>query len=193
MITVAIDPAAKHAISPYLYMQFMEPLGVADPSVDAAWDFENDDWYPCVIDKVRELGPTMIRYGGTMIDYYHWKEAVGPQRIPMINHCWGGVFGNQVGTHEVIDFCRRVQAEPLLMVNMESDGFRNWAYPPKGGARLGTAQEAAEWVRYCNDPEDPLRLSHGVIEPYHVRYWQIGNETSYRIRGQVGFDLDGCY
>ena len=33
-----IDPAPLFPISPYLYMQFMEPLGVTDGSVEAAWD-----------------------------------------------------------------------------------------------------------------------------------------------------------
>lgn len=193
MITVQIDPKRKHPISPYLYMQFMEPLGTADASIDAAWDFTEHDWIPCVMDKVRELAPTMVRFGGTMIDYYHWKEAVGPERIPMIQHCWGGLYHNLVGTHEVIDFCRKVDAEPLILVNMESDGFPNWAYPKNDGVRLGTAQEAAEWVSYCNNPDNALRHRHGVPEPYGVKYWQIGNETSYKIRNQVGFDVDGCY
>jgi len=190
---ITVDLKEKHRISPYLYMQFMEPLGVADPSMDAAWNFEENDWHPCVIDAVKDLAPTMIRFGGTMMDYYHWKEAVGPKRIPMINHCWGGLYANQAGTHEVVDFCRRVQAEPMLLVNMESDGFENWARPKNDTLRLGTAQEAAEWVRYCNDPEDALRLSHGVKEPYGIKYWQLGNETSYRIRGHVGFSVDQCY
>jgi len=193
MIKLQIDLKEKHPISPYLYMQFMEPLGVADPSIDAAWDFSENDWHPCVIEAVQDLAPTMIRFGGTMIDYYHWKEAVGPKRIPMINHCWGGLYANQVGTHEVVDFCRRVNAEPLMVVNMESDGFENWAHPKNDGLRKGTAQEAAEWVSYCNNPEDSLRHAHGVAEPYNVRYWQLGNETSYRIRNHVGFNVNECY
>lgn len=35
MKEVKISSQRKHAISPYLYMQFMEPLSVADSSVDA--------------------------------------------------------------------------------------------------------------------------------------------------------------
>ena len=193
MISLKIDKKEKHDISPYLYMQFMEPLGTADASIDAAWDFEENDWSPCVIDKVRELAPTMVRFGGTMIDHYHWKEAVGPNRIPMINHCWGGIYHNLVGTHEVVDFCRKVNAEPLIVVNMESDGFKNWSHPKNDGVRLGTAKEAAEWVSYCNDPENALRREHGIDKPYNIKYWQIGNETSYNIRGHLGFDVDGCY
>jgi hypothetical protein len=35
---LAIDPKPRFDLSPYLYMQFMEPLGVTDGSVEAAWD-----------------------------------------------------------------------------------------------------------------------------------------------------------
>ena len=40
MQTIKIDSDKKHSISKDLYMQFMEPLGIADGSVEAAWDFE---------------------------------------------------------------------------------------------------------------------------------------------------------
>jgi len=39
-----IDPAPRFELSPYLYMQFMEPLGTTDGSVAAAWDFGRDRW-----------------------------------------------------------------------------------------------------------------------------------------------------
>ena len=185
MITLKIDATEKHSISPYLYMQFMEPLGVCDSSVDAAWDFVEGDWYPSVIEKVRELAPTMVRFGGCFASYYHWREAIGPfeSRKPMVNYCWNGIYPNQVGTHEFADFCRRVNAEPLLVVNMESDGRMHWAHPKNGTDRFGTDKEAAEWVSYCNDPNNAERIKNGSPEPYNVKYWQIGNETSYDTRG----------
>ena len=187
MIDINIKTQQKHTISPYLYMQFMEPLGVCDTSVDAAWDFAEQKWYDQVINKAKELGPTMVRFGGCFASYYHWKEAVGPQesRIPMRNITWGGMYYNQVGTHEVVDFCRKVGAEPLLVVNMESEGYPSWQYPKNTTCRKGTAEEAAEWVDYCNNPDNALRLSHGVKEPYNVKYWQLGNETSYTKRGHT--------
>lgn len=194
MIDIKIKTEQKHTISPYLYMQFMEPLGVCDTSVDAAWDFAEQKWYDQVIDKARELGPTMVRFGGCFASYYHWKEAVGPQasRIPMRNIAWGGMYYNQVGTHEVVDFCRKVGAEPLLVVNMESEGYPSWQYPKNTTCRKGTAEEAAEWVDYCNNPDNALRLSHGVKEPYNVKYWQLGNETSYSCMEGLGFTSDQC-
>ena len=189
IMNINLSTEKKHTISPYIYMQFAEPLGTADTSVDAGWDYLHDCWQPKLVDKVRELEPTMIRWGGCFASYYHWKEAVGPRdaRVPMLNLCWDGMYSNQVGTHELVDLCRAANAEPLIVVNMESDGRQPWAYPKPGMDRLGTSDEAAEWVRYCNDPDDALRISHGVKEPYNVKFWQIGNETSY---DRNGFDCE---
>ncbi len=183
--TITIHTERKAEISPYIFMQFMEPLGTADSSVDAGWDYLNECWQPELLRVTKELAPPMLRFGGAFSSYYHWKEAVGPRdgRIPMHNLCWDGMFSNQVGTAEVAEFCRAVGAEPLFVVNMESDGLMRWAYPKPGMDRFGTAEEAAEWVRYCNDPDDALRRSHGAAVPYNVKFWQIGNETSYEADG----------
>jgi alpha-L-arabinofuranosidase len=182
-----VELAPKYELSPYLFMQFMEPLGVTDSSVEAAWDHRHDAWRRDVVEVTRELEPTMLRWGGIFSDFYRWREAVGPrhQRRPMINLMWGGMESNQVGTVEFVDFARQVHAEPLMCVNFESDG-RPQFKKTKGDIRTGDAQEAAEWVAYCNDPDNAERRSHGLPEPIPIRYWQLGNETSYDNRG---FDL----
>jgi alpha-L-arabinofuranosidase len=183
--SMAIDPQPKFDLSPYLYMQFMEPLGVTDSSVDAAWDFARDRWREDVVEITQELAPTLLRWGGCFCSYYRWQEGVGPmsQRKPMLNQLWGGIYNNQVGTHEFVEFCRRVGADPLVVVNFESDGRKKWAVSPKGDVRAGTATEAAAWVDYCNHPSHALRRQHGRAEPYGVKLWQIGNETSYDPNG----------
>lgn len=53
--------------------------------------------------------------------------------------------------------------------------------------RTADAREAADWVRYCNDPANAERRAHGRAAPYAVKHWQIGNETSY---DKQGFDLE---
>ena len=186
---ISIDPKPKFVLSPYLYMQFMEPLGVTDSSVDAAWDFGADRWREDMVEITQELAPTLMRWGGCFASYYRWKEGVGPmdQRRPMLNQLWGGIYNNQVGTHEFVGLCRRVGADPLMVVNFESDGRKHWAVSPKGDIRSGDAKEAAEWVDYCNNPSNALRQQHGVKDPYNVKLWQIGNETSY---DKKGFDVD---
>ena len=66
----------------------------------------------------------MMRWGGIFTDFYRWREAVGPRekRQPVVNLLWGGIESNQVGTAEFVDFCRQVEAEPLMCVNFEADG-----------------------------------------------------------------------
>ncbi len=182
-----IDPTPRFPLSPYLYMQFMEPLGTTDASIDAAWDFLRDRWREDVVEITRNLSPTLLRWGGCFCSYYRWREGVGPieKRVPMFNLLWGGMYNNQVGTHEFIDFCRQVGADPLITVNFESDGRKSWARNAKGQDRRGTAKEAADWVDYCNNPDNQERIAHGHQEPYGVKLWQIGNETSY---SKEGFD-----
>jgi len=178
---LAVGSQPRYELSPYLYMQFMEPLGNTDSSVAAAWDAGADRWRDDVIEATSRLGPTLLRWGGALASYYRWKEAVGPRdkRIPMLNLCWGGVETNQVGTVEFVDFCRRVGADPLMCVNFESDGRDFWAKDPKGSIRTADAEEAAQWVSFCNNPQDPLRTQYGISQPCRIPLWQIGNETSY--------------
>ena len=162
---IVVDPTPLFELSPYLYMQFMEPLGATDGSVEAAWDHGRDAWRDDVVEVTRELGPTMMRWGGIFADFYRWREGVGPRstRPPMVNLLWGGIESNQVGTGEFVDLCRRVGAEPLICVNFESDGRKQYMNA-KGSVRTADAKEAAEWVRYCNDPQSAERKGHGLAE-----------------------------
>ena len=70
---------------------------------------------------------------------------------------------NQFGTAEFIRLCRKVGAEPLICLNMGT----------------GTIREAMGWVEYCNGTGDTyyanLRRSHVYEEPFHVKYWGLGN------------------
>lgn len=186
---IIINPTPGFELSPWLYMQFMEPLGVTDSSVEAAWDHENDSWRKDVIETTKELSPGMMRWGGLLSAYYKWKEAIGPRdkRIPMRNLVWGGIETNQVGTAEFVDFCRQVGADPLMCVNFESEGYAPWAKTAKGEIRTADANEAAQWVDYCNNPSNKERISHGLSEPLPIKIWQLGNETSY---SKDRFDLN---
>jgi alpha-N-arabinofuranosidase len=176
-----VDPRPKYDLSPGLYMQFMEPLGTTDGSVSAGWDYMHDRWRPDLIDVTARLAPPIVRWGGALAGYYRWREGVGPRetRVPMHNLVWGGVEPNQVGTREFVDFCRAVGADPLMCVNFESDGRPGWARNEKGEIRSGDADEAADWVSYCNDPDHAERHRHGCPDSLTIRLWQIGNETSY--------------
>lgn len=183
-----VNPEPKFELSPHLYMQFMEPLGTTDSSVEAAWDHLRDEWREDVVEVTRDLAPPMLRWGGIFTDYYRWKEGVGPrdQRVPMHNLLWGGLESNQVGTAEFADFSRKIGAEPLMCVNFESDGRERYQRA-RGQVRSGDAREAREWVAYCNQPNHAGRIAHGTKDPLTINYWQLGNETSY---DRNGFNLE---
>lgn len=172
---ILIDPEPLFEISPLLYMQFMEPLGTTDCAVEASWDYDADDWRSDFVAVTRDLSPGAIRFGGLFSRYYRWREGVGPaaQRPSMRNYVWGGKETNRVGTHEFVDFCRRVGAEPFYCVNFLSDGEKRY------GNRTAGAQEAADWVSYANDPDHRERRANGAASPLNLNLWQIGNETSY--------------
>lgn len=176
-----VDPTPRFDLSPNLFMQFMEPLGVTDSSVEAAWDHRARRWRPDVIEATRQLGPPLIRWGGILSAYYRWREGIGPRatRKPYVNLCWGGVETHQVGTHEFVDFCRQVGAEPFYCVNFESEGAEHWRRGPDGEDRSAGPDEAAAWVDYCNNPDNRERKANGADKPFNLKLWQIGNETSY--------------
>lgn len=123
-----------------------------------------------VEDRVRALHPGFIRWpGGNVAQDYHWNWGIGPRdRRPVwVNASWSNELEpSDFGTDEFIRFARRVGAEPSMTVNVEGRG--------------ATAEEAAAWVQYCNgDPQSEhgrLRVANGNPEPFHVRFWEIGNE-----------------
>jgi alpha-L-arabinofuranosidase len=182
---IVVDPKPLFDLSPNLYSQFMEPLGTTDGSVEACWDHINDDWGKDFVEVTKKIRPGLIRWGGCFSSYYRWKEAVGPRdkRVPMYNILWGGIESNQIGTHEFVDLCRRVKSKPFYCVNFESDGRKKWAKIPKWGVRSAGPEEAAEWVDYCNNPDNRERKANGAIEPFNLKLWQLGNETSYDPNG----------
>ncbi|MDP3000140.1 MAG: alpha-L-arabinofuranosidase C-terminal domain-containing protein [Bryobacterales bacterium] len=174
---IVVDPKPLFDFSPHFYMQFMEPLGVADSSVEASWDYERDDWRKDLVETTKDLAPDVLRWGGIYSRYYRWREGLGParQRPPMYNYAWGGWETHRVGTHEFVDFARRVGAEPLYCVNFSGDGVERY----RKDNRWADAKEAAEWVSYANDPDHAERKRNGSPQPLNIKLWQLGNETSY--------------
>ena len=90
-----------------------------------------------------------MRFGGIFSRYHRWREGVGPtaKQPLMRNYAWGGKETNRVGTHEFVDFSRRVGAEPFYCVNFMSDGRQRFG-KTRDGSRTGDAAEAADWVAY---------------------------------------------
>lgn len=120
--------------------------------------------------NIAALHPSFIRWpGGNVAQDYHWQWGVGPrdQRPVWINASWRDELEpSDFGTDEFIHLARRVGAEPSITVNVEGRG--------------ATAEEAAAWVEYCNGSPaskyGAIRATNGDSEPFHVKFWEIGNE-----------------
>ncbi len=157
-------------ISPLLFGGFAEHMGrcvyegIYDPKSPRADErgFRTD-----VLEALREQKYSVMRYpGGNFLSGYNWLDGVGPkdQRPRRRDLAWFSIETNQFGTDEFIEFCRAIDSEPMLAVNMGT----------------GTIQSAADLVEYCNAPTGTyyadLRAKYGHKEPYNVRYWCVGNE-----------------
>jgi alpha-N-arabinofuranosidase len=108
-------------------------------------------------------GISSIRFpGGTLSDFYHWKNGIGPERLrPVIPHGTDpGREPDVYGTPEFLKTCRLIGAIPLITVNVGT----------------GSASEAAGWVDYCNNPKNAQRLPDKVDATMRVPLWEIGNE-----------------
>jgi alpha-N-arabinofuranosidase len=120
-----------------------------------------------VLDLVRELGVTLVRYpGGNFVSGYRWEDGVGPvaQRPQRLDLAWHSMEPNQFGLGEFMTWCELADVEPMLAVNL---GLRG-------------AQEAVDLLEYANHPGGTtladLRRAHGADAPYDVRLWCLGNE-----------------
>lgn len=133
---------------------------------------------PDLLDAVAQLRPPVIRWpGGCFASPYRWKDGIGPQhkRRPHPITIWDDKDVNSFGTDEFIAMCRRVGAEPLIVVNI---GTPQWN---RGVRDVDFLQEVLDWIEYCNGPADSkwgkVRAANGQPEPYRVKYWEIDNET----------------
>jgi alpha-N-arabinofuranosidase len=123
-----------------------------------------------VFEKIKALQPAFVRWpGGNVAQDYHWMWGIGPrdERTTWVNLSWGNEpEPSDFGTDEYIRFCRNLNAQPTLVVNVEGRG--------------GTAEEAAAWVEYVNGPASSKygswRARNGHPEPYGVKLWEVGNE-----------------
>jgi alpha-N-arabinofuranosidase len=145
-------------------------------SLMAATSASTGGFRPDLLQAVAALRPPIIRWpGGLFASEYRWQDGIGPQhkRGTYVRPLWDDQDSNNLGTDEFIALCRRVGAEPLLVVSV---GPRDRVTP-----REAFIKDAQAWVEYCNGPADStwgrVRAANGHPEPYGVRYWQVGNET----------------
>ncbi|MEK7751388.1 MAG: alpha-N-arabinofuranosidase, partial [Acidobacteriota bacterium] len=118
-----------------------------------------------VVEALRELRPTHIRYpGGCAASYFDWQDLVGPRdRRPRARLFRGSgqVQATAFGVPEAWALCRELGAELYLTVN----------------AHTQSPEDAANLVEYLNGTTPTkwadLRRAHGREEPYGVRLFSL--------------------
>lgn len=106
------------------------------------------------------------RYGGNYTSGLIWYHIVGDidKRPPDFDYAWNAMQTNDLGLNEFMTLCKLIGVEPYISVN----------------AGFGDSHSAAEEVEYMNGSVNThmgaQRAKNGHPEPYHVKFWNIGNE-----------------
>jgi alpha-N-arabinofuranosidase len=128
-------------------------------------------WRRDVVEAVKGLHPGVIRFGGSALDSagygeFDWTNTIGDPDRRKPFRAWGGLQPTGPGLAEIVDFCRLVNAEPLICLRTA------------GRSPADAADEVQYFNGSTNSPMGRLRANHGHPSPYKVKFWQIGNERS---------------
>jgi alpha-N-arabinofuranosidase len=182
--TIRVFPAEPIAtIQPEIYGHFLEHLGGV--IYDGVWVGEKSKIAnvhgirKAFLDTMQAIKAPVIRWpGGCFADSYDWRDGIGPRdKRPQRSAFWDQEDSNAYGVHEFMETCKLIGAEPYLAADVRSLPARDFY----------------QFVEYCNAPSTPmelgpeqapginslavLRAKNGSPEPFHVRYWGIGNEV----------------
>ena len=168
---VSIDPAFVVApVNRRVFGSFVEHMGrcvytgLYEPGHPTADEhgFRGD-----VLELVRELGVTTVRYpGGNFVSGYKWEDGVGPaeDRPTRLDPAWRTIETNAFGLNEFMEWAKKAEVEPMMAMNLGTRGL----------------QEAIDLLEYANHPQgtalSDLRIEHGAKEPHNIRMWCLGNE-----------------
>ena len=120
-----------------------------------------------VLELVRELGPTVVRYpGGNFVSGYHWEDGIGPvaERPRRLDGAWHTIETNEFGLHEFVGWAREAGVEVMEAINLGTRGV----------------EDARALVEYANHPGgtywSDLRRKNGAEDPFDIKLWCLGNE-----------------
>jgi alpha-N-arabinofuranosidase len=120
-----------------------------------------------VIDLVKELGVTIVRYpGGNFLSGYDWKDGIGPKenRPARLDLAWHGLETNQFGLDEFMSWADKAAIEPMMAVNLGTNGLK----------------EALDLIEYTNVEAKSKwaqeRVKNGHEKAYDIKVWCLGNE-----------------
>jgi alpha-N-arabinofuranosidase len=169
--SATIDPEFRvGTIDRRLFGSFVEHLGrcvyggIYEPGSTYA---DADGYRTDVLELIRELGTTIVRYpGGNFVSGYRWEDGVGPvsARPTRLDLAWRTIESNQFGLHEFIKWAALAGVQPMMAVNLGTRGI----------------QESCDLLEYANHPGgsalSDLRSKHGGRDPFAIKLWCLGNE-----------------
>ena len=118
------------------------------------------------IPLIRQVKSGFWRYGGNYTSGLIWYHIVGDidKRPPDFDYAWNAMQTNDLGLDEFMTLCKLIGVEPYISVN----------------AGFGDSHSAAQEVEYMNGSVNTYmgaqRAKNGHLEPYQVKFWNIGNE-----------------
>jgi alpha-N-arabinofuranosidase len=121
---------------------------------------------PDTTSLLRQIKMGFWRYGGNYTSNLIWYHIVGDidKRPPDFDHAWNAMQTNDLGLDEFMTLCKLINVDPYISVN----------------AGFGDSHSAAEEVEYMNGSvntyQGAKRARNGHPEPYHIKFWNIGNE-----------------
>ena len=168
---LTVDPhVTVGPINRRLFGSFLEHLGrgiydgIYEPGHPSA---DKDGFRTDVIELVRELGVTAVRYpGGNFVSGYRWEDGVGPResRPRRLDLAWHSTETNEVGLDEFASWLTKIGSELVYAVNLGTRGV----------------QEALDVLEYANIAGgtrlSDSRVAHGTAAPHDIRMWCLGNE-----------------
>jgi alpha-L-arabinofuranosidase len=168
---LSIDPAFVVApVNRRIFGSFVEHMGrcvytgLYEPGHPTA---DENGFRGDVLDLVRELGVTTVRYpGGNFVSGYKWEDGVGPveDRPTRLDPAWRTIETNAFGLNEFMEWAKKADIEPMMAMNLGTRGL----------------QEAIDLLEYANHPQGTAlsdqRIEHGAKEPHDIRMWCLGNE-----------------
>jgi len=168
---LTIDPHfTVGPINRRLFGSFVEHLGrcvydgIYEPGHPSA---DENGFRRDVIDLVKELGVSTIRYpGGNFVSGYRWEDGIGPrdQRPRRLDLAWHSTETNQIGLDEFATWLESVGSELMYAVNLGTRGVL----------------EALDVLEYANLKPGTYwadrRVANGRPEPHNIRMWCLGNE-----------------
>lgn len=169
--SIAIDRTSVVApLNRRIFGSFVEHLGrcVYDGIYEPTHATANEDGFRSdVVELVKELGTTTIRYpGGNFVSGFRWEDSVGPRENRPVRRdlAWHAIETNQVGMDEFARWLKLTDSELMLAVNLGTRGI----------------EAALDLLEYANHPSgtdlSDLRIKNGTEAPHDVRIWCLGNE-----------------